>query len=54
MDIAALSMNFSSMKTMQGVEIAMTKKVMNIQEQQGEALKEMLTPPSNHILDVRA
>ncbi|MEG0020485.1 MAG: YjfB family protein [Oscillospiraceae bacterium] len=57
MDIAAMSIGLNQAKLMQSVSLAMTKKVMNMQQQQGQQLVEAMakaTPPSDRIIDVRA
>ncbi|MEG2143962.1 MAG: putative motility protein [Oscillospiraceae bacterium] len=54
MDIAAMSVNMASAQLLQSVGLAMAKKTMDMAQQQGAALQQMMAPPSNHILDVRA
>lgn len=52
MDIGSISMDLSSAKLMQGVEISVIKKAMNMEELAAETVQEMMPPPSNHILDI--
>ncbi|MEG1049416.1 MAG: YjfB family protein [Oscillospiraceae bacterium] len=58
MDIAAMSIGLNQSKLMQSVSLAMTKKVMDMQQQQGQQLVETMAkaavPPSDRIIDVRA
>ena len=57
MDIAAASIGLSQAKLMQAVSIALTKKVMNHQEEQAAALISQMqaaVPPAAHRLDIRA
>lgn len=57
MDIAAMSMNFSQSKLMSNVGLILAKKVMNIEETQGQQLvadMQKIAPPSDAIIDVRA
>lgn len=55
MDIAALSMNMSSNKLSQGVEIAVLKKAMDAQETSAQAMIESIqsTPSFGHLLDIK-
>jgi hypothetical protein len=59
--IAAMSMSLSQMKLSQSVDLAMMRKVMDLQEQSVEQLLEIAevavpevaaAPPSEHLLDV--
>ena len=56
MDIAAMSMELSSMKLQNNVGIAVAKKAMDQQEVQASGLMEMIqqaAPPSDHIIDIK-
>jgi hypothetical protein len=62
--IAAMSMSLSQMKMSQSVDLAMMRKVMDLQQQSVEQMLDMaqavetvdaaaaITPPSDHLLDV--
>ena len=52
--IAAASMAISQAQLAQAVSLSVTKKVMDSQEMQAQALMQMLPPPSDHIIDVYA
>ena len=54
--IASASMSMSQARVEQAVNIAMMKKVMDMQEQQGQAIVDMLGAPAifGRRLDVRA
>lgn len=59
MDIAAMSMGYAQTQLNYNVGIAMTKKVMDTQEVMADGLLQMMdqqvvTPPSNHTLDILA
>ncbi|MDR1245651.1 MAG: YjfB family protein [Clostridiales Family XIII bacterium] len=59
--IAAMSMSLSQMKLAQSVDLAMMRKVMDLQQQSVEQMLNMadavdtaaaVAPPSEHLLDV--
>jgi hypothetical protein len=59
--IAAMSMSLSQMKLSQSVDLAMMRKVMDLQQQSVEQLLDIaeaavpdvaVAPPSDHLLDV--
>ncbi len=54
--VGAASIDMHMAQTMQAVDIAMAKQIMDLQEAQGAALGEMMqsaAPSFGHLLDIR-